>query len=180
MLERHLIFMSLFVGVAACSGSEISFATSPGDSVVVPGVTDLTFTSRGGGLESAFPPPGVACDAGVWTYSVYLDTQTFSWSTCDVANQGLDAADYTVNEGSRSLSTTELATAEAAFRNVHVAAKTNGCGADKPTWEVSVGVPSNMLTYGDSFYTCLRLYDHFVESEDLWPLESVLAALAHD
>jgi hypothetical protein len=153
-----------------------SFATTPGASVMVSGLTAATFTSHGGGLPPFGSQP-TACDPSVWTYAWDLTAQTLTWSRCVLPNGSQNASDYAVDTGSHALSTSERTTIEMAFGAVHVSDGTT-CGADKPTWDLTVTSPEGTLVYGDDFYVCSHLHSYYVRSSDLDSLLSALSPLA--
>jgi hypothetical protein len=171
-MASSLLYVSLAT-VAGCGGG--GFATDPGESVLVDSTTSFTLASSGGGLVGP-RPQGAACDPGVWTFTVRVDTSGFEWDRCDVAGVGSDAADYTRATGSRTLSAAELDTAKSAARMVRVSGQ-NICGADKPTLHMSVASASGTIVYGDDFYSCLKLEAHYVESASLDNLHTVLRPL---
>ena len=93
---RALVAVTSLAAVVGCSkaGDEGAFATKPGQSVAVEGLSFAILTSHGGGFSGP-RPQGAACDPGVWSYELALDAGTLSWSRCHVANSGQAAADYT-------------------------------------------------------------------------------------
>jgi hypothetical protein len=173
---RALVALTSLVAFVGCSkaGDESGFATKPGQSVAVEGLSFATLASHGGGFSGP-RPQGAACDPGVWSYELALDAGTLSWSLCQVANSGQAAADYTPVTGWRALSASEQTDAERALRDVRVSARMT-CGADKGSWDLTVTSPDGTLTYGDDFYACQDDYDHFVEGLD--GLADVLSQLA--
>ncbi len=164
-----------FVAIAGCGGGGGGFATDPGESVLVDSATSFTVVSSSAGYRVP-PPQGAGCDPGLWTYTVHLDTSVFDWDRCDVAGTGSEPADYTRATGSRTLSAGELDTASSAARMVRVAGGM-GCGADKPTYHMSVTSPAGTIVYGDDFYACLKQDVVYVESASLDNLHGVLRVL---
>ena len=122
--------------------------------------------SHGGGLVIPGPPQG-ACDPQVYWYTLNLDDGTLQWSRCRVANNGKTAADYTIDEGTRTLSASERHDAQAALDAVRVS-NGKGCGADKASLDLTVRSSVGWLTYGDDFYACTNgdKFDYFVTGLD--------------
>lgn len=167
------LYLSL-AAIAGCGGD--SFATDPGESVLVDSTTSFAIVSSGGGLIG--PRPEGACDPGVWTYTVHLDSSELAWDQCDYVGTGAEPANYVPSAGSRTLTATELDVARNAAREVHVSERMI-CGADKPTWHMSVTSPAGSMVYGDDFYACLKKERAYVDGEALGNLYTVLRALAH-
>jgi len=162
-MRSSFLCLSL-LAIAGCGGS--SLPTDPGDSVLVADATAFSVSSLGGGFGTPQMPPGASCNAGVWTYTVHLDTSTFDWDTCDVTGDATDPASYTHAAGSRPLSSSELATARSSGRAVHVSGQ-DLCGADKPSMFMTVTSPAGSIVYGDDFYACAKTYDHYVNSDEI-------------
>jgi hypothetical protein len=152
------------------------FATVPGQSVLVASVTAFSVTSLGGGFGPSPPPQGAACDPQLWTYTVHLDTSTFEWDSCDVSGSATDPASYTHATGSRPLSSAELQTAGSSARAVHVSER-DSCGADKQSMFMSVSTAASQIIYGDDFYACAKMYDHYVNSDEISALSTDLYEL---
>jgi hypothetical protein len=171
-LLSSFLYLSLAT-VAGCGGG--GFATDPGESVLVDSATSFALVSSGGGLPGPGPQGG-ACDPGVWTYTVHLDSAVFAWDRCDVVETGSDPGRYTRATGSRTLSAAELDTARSAARMVRVSGQ-NICGADKPTLHMSVASASGSIIYGDDFYSCTKQDVAYVESASLDNLHAVLRPL---
>jgi len=166
----------LYLSLATIAGcGDGGFATDPGESVLVDSARSFALVSSGGGLVAP-RPQGAACDPGVWTYTVHLDSSGFVWDRCDVAETGSDPANYARATGSRTLSAAELATARSAARMVRVSGQ-NICGADKPTLHMSVASASASIVYGDDFYSCTKQDVAYVESASLDNLHAVLHPL---
>jgi hypothetical protein len=166
------LYLSL-AAIAGCGGD--SFATEPGQSVLVDSATSFALVSTGGGLVVP-PPQGAACDPQIWTYTVHLDSSQLAWNRCNVDNSGTEPADYVPSTGTRTLTADELASAKAAARLVHVSGEMV-CGADKPSWHISVSSPAGMMVYGDDFYSCLKREAAYVEGQSLSNLHTVLVTL---
>lgn len=164
-----------FVAIAGCSGGGDGFATDPGESVLVASATSFTVSSSGGGYGPPLPQ-GAACDPGPLTYTVHLDSSVFDWDRCDIVGTIEAPTDYTPTAGSRTLSAAELDAARSAARMVRVA-NGMGCGADKPTYHMSVTSPTGTMVYGDNFYACLKQDLVYVESASLDNLGAVLRPL---
>jgi hypothetical protein len=177
-----LFAFALLVAAGGCSdpgddGTGGAFATQPGKSVAVAGLTSATLTSHGGGLPRP-QPAGAACDAHLWSYTLDLEGSSLSWSDCRVEGDWEDPASFTVDNGSRPLSASERGSVERALRGVRVSART-ACGFDKDRWDLTVASGGGTITYGDDFYACIPNYERFVEYEgierlygELWPLVS--------
>ena len=52
------------------------------------------------------------------------------------------------------------------------------CGADKPNWTIELASATASLIYGDDFYACQMMFDHYVESDGLSALVAVVVPLA--
>lgn len=162
--------------IAGC-GSSGPFATDPGQSVLVDDATSFSLVSSGGGLPG--PRPQGACDPQIWMYTVRMNTSEIVWDRCDVTGDWTDAASYTRSTGSRVMPASELDAARSAARQVHVSGRINNCGADKPTWHLSVASDAGSMVYGDDFYACTHQDDHYVLTEELDSLYTELRSLDH-
>jgi hypothetical protein len=151
--------------------------TAPGDSVLVPGTDHVVWKRDGGGYGPEIPA-GAACHLEA-SYDVSLKFGTLAWRVCRLSGtDSTDPAAFTVDESSRVLSSTEQAQARAAIGAVRVTDGT-GCGADLAFMSLEVNSASGQIVYGDDFYGCRKLYQHYVNSDDLDRLLGVLDAMAH-
>ena len=80
--------------------------------------------------------------------------------------------------GSRVLTADERTQATAAARAVTISDRMT-CGADKPNLTLEIVVASGSTVYGDDFYACEKMYDHYVSRATLDQLGSVLGGMAH-
>lgn len=172
-VPRSFLVLSL-LAIAGCGGG--GFATDPGESVLVGDATAFAVVSSGGGFGPSVPVQGAPCAVGIWTYTVRVPTSELAWDRCDVAGDAADPASYTHATGSRVLSATELDAARSAARQVHVSDRMT-CGADKPTYTMSVTTPAGTMVYADDFYSCQRTDQTFVKSEELDSLSAELQRL---
>jgi hypothetical protein len=164
----------LFSVTVAAGCSDGGFATDPGESVLIEDATAFSVDSSGGGFPAP-RPQGAACDPGIWSYTVHLDTAQFDWDRCDVVGDALDPASYMRSTGSRVMPGADLVAARSAARMVHVSDR-NICGADKPTMHMTVQSPAGSKVYGDDFYACAKLEDVYVVSNELDALATHLRA----
>ena len=170
---RSFLCLSLFA-IAGCGGG--GFATDPGESVLIGNATAFAVVSSGGGFGPSVPVQGAPCAVGIWTYTVRIPTSELAWDRCDVAGDAADPASYTHATGSRVMSATELDTARSAARQVHVSDRMT-CGADKPTYTMSVTTAAGTKVYADDFYSCQRTDQTYVKSEELDSLSAQLQLL---
>jgi hypothetical protein len=143
--------------LAGCSSGSIGggtdpngFNTAPGSSVLVAGVTQVTLTSTGGGLESP-RPTGAACDPGPFVYAIDFGAQTLAASNCTVNGDWSDPASFIPFDGLVSLDATQWSNVRAAVAAVSVT-DGNSCGADAPSRNLVVAKPAASITYGDDLY----------------------------
>jgi hypothetical protein len=167
---------------AACFGAGLAggcdgddFATSPGQSVMVSGVSGVVFASVGGG--SSPPMPTAPCERGAFAYVMTPASGDLWWDVCTALDDPGDAVEVTPVTGSRTLSGAERASMNIALAAVTVSERTE-CGRDKAQWELAVDSASFHVVYGDDFYACVDDYQHFVTSDSLDHLLAVLAPLA--
>jgi hypothetical protein len=156
--------------LAACGGGT---GTDPGDSVLVEGTSRVALTSSGGGL--IFVPAGAACHYEA-TYDLAMTTGDLTWSVCRVHAPYDDPASFTVETGTRTLTAAERAQVTGQIRAVRVTENSN-CGADKDLVQIAVDSPAGHRVYGDDFYSCLKTFDLYVESNALDNLKTALNAL---
>jgi hypothetical protein len=174
MQLRSVVLVFLVAGCESGAPSN-SFSTAPGSSVLVGDVTQVTFTSRGGGLHSN-PPPGAACDPAQWSYTIGFADRTLSSITCTLTGDWTVAANYTPVTRLVSLDPAQWQTVRAAIEAVTVSSQRT-CGADADTRDLTVARGEASLTYGDDFYGCVPSYSAFVTSASLGNLWSVVSAI---
>jgi hypothetical protein len=150
------------------------FNTAPGGSVLVAGVTQVTLTSTGGGLEAL--PAGAGCDPGIYVYTVNFTDQSLAANNCTVNGDWTDPASFVPWSGVVPLDATQWASVQAAVAAVTVTDGTS-CGADAPSRSLVVAKSSASITYGDDFYGCLGQYSQYVSYDDLYHLEATLSAI---
>ena len=160
--------------LAGCGGGT---GTDPGDSVLVEGTSRVAVTSSGGGL--IFVPAGAACHFEA-SYDLAMTSGDLTWSVCRVHAPYDDPASFTVETGTRTLTAAERAQVTGQIRAVRVTENSN-CGADKNLLQIAVDSPAGHRVYGDDFYSCLKTFDLYVDSNALTQLESALnqLTLAH-
>jgi hypothetical protein len=170
--------------VAGCGSGSIGGGTDPngfntakGSSVLVAGVTQVTLTSTGGGFVGG-PPAGAACDPQKYVYTVNFADESLAAQTCSVNGDWSDPASFVVFDGVIPLDASQWSTVEAAIAAVTVTDNSK-CGADAASRNLVVAKPAASITYGDDFYGCLKQYDHYVSSDDLYTLESALGGIPH-
>ena len=73
---------------------------------------------------------------------------------------------WELDEGKRTLSAQELASARMELRAVTVWDGMMLCGADKPTLTIEVETPAGKQIYTDSFYACNAMGAPFVDHID--------------
>jgi hypothetical protein len=168
--------------LAGCGSGSIGSGTDPngfntarGSSVLVAGVTMVTFVSTGGGLETPLPT-GAACDPGPFVYTVDFRAQTLAASNCTVSDWS-DPATFIPFYGVVSLDASQWSNVEAAIAAVTVTDDSK-CGADAPSRYLGVAKSAAAITYGDDFYGCLKQYDHYVSYDDLYALQTTFEGLA--
>jgi hypothetical protein len=151
--------------------------TTPGDSVLTANVTQVTYTSLGGGLgPGPRPPAGAACDPGQWSYVISFAAQTRASTTCTVNGSSDDPASFVPNAEEITLDDGQWQAVKAAIAAVTVSDRTV-CGADLWRRHLVVDSPAGSVTYGDDFYACQPDYPYFVTTESLNNLSAVLAAI---
>jgi hypothetical protein len=174
MKLRSVALVFLVAGCESAAPTD-SFSTAPGSSVLVGDVTQVTFTSRGGGYHGN-PPAGAACDPAQWSYTIGFADQTLSSITCTLAGDWTVAANYTSVTRMISLDPVQWQTVRAAIEAVTVSSQRT-CGADADTRDFTVVRGEASLTYGDDFYGCVTSYSAFVTSASLGNLWSVVSAI---
>ena len=173
--DMKLGVLALFLFLAGCNSAAMTggFATTPGDSVLVGGVTRVTLTSLGGGFHGN-PPSGAACDPSKWEYTVNFGDQTQFSNTCSVTGDGTAPTDYVPDMLLVSLDT-QWPTVEGAIAAVTVSGK-RLCGADADHWTFTVARGDATQLYGDDFFGCQTTYSEFVTRDSLASLLTVLSA----
>jgi hypothetical protein len=158
-------------GVAADSGP-----TNGGESVLPADAAYLIWKDNGGGFVLS-PPPGAACPY-MALYELDLQAKRLFWSVC-TGNDPVNPTAYSTKGASRALTADELTQALAAAHAVTISDRML-CGADKPSLTLEIGAPSTgTIIYGDDFYACQKMYDHYVTSSTLDQLGVVLRGMAH-
>jgi hypothetical protein len=162
-------------GTIGSGTNQDGFNVAPGSSVLVDGITQVTFSSTGGGLESL--PSGAPCDPGIFVYAIDFTAHNLSTNACIVNNgDWTDPANFTPQSGVTALDATQWANVEAAIAAVTVTDGTD-CGADAPSRNLAVAKSTASITYGDDFYGCEKLFAHYVSSDDLYHLSAALSAI---
>jgi hypothetical protein len=184
MMNRHpilsgtLLLAFASIGLAGCSSQ--GNGTNPGDSVLVDGAQHVVWKNLGGGFIG--PIPATAPCHLESSFDFDVAGGSLSWSICNVATGGSysDPSSFSVATGSRVLTAAERAQAMAAARAVKVTDNANSCGADKATLTLEVATQSGSTLYGDDFYACQKMYEHYVSSSALDQLGETLRGMAHD
>jgi hypothetical protein len=174
---RWLIVVGTLADALAGCGSEGlgNGKTNPGGSVLTAAVTQVTFSSLGGGFGPA-APTGAACDPGKWSYMIAFSAQTRASTTCTVNGSYDDPASFVPNAEQITFDDTQWQAVKAAIAAVTVSDKTS-CGADLEQRELVVESTTGSVTYGDDFYACLQNYQSFVTTTSLDNLSTVLSAI---
>lgn len=164
-------------GVLAGCGSEgLSHGgTTPGGSVLTAAVTQVKFSSLGGGLPPA-PPSGAACDPGQWSYVIAFAAETRASTSCTVTGSYDDPSSFVPVAEQITFDQTQWQTVKAAIAAVIVSDKTT-CGADLEQRQLVIESGTGGVTYGDDFYACVPSYPYFVTTESLNNLRTVLSAI---
>ena len=149
--------------------------TDPGGSVLTANVTQVIYSSLGGGFG---PPPtsGAACDPGKWSYVISFGAQTLVSTTCSVTGPYDDPASFVPNAEQITLDDTQWQAVKSAIAAVTVSNNTT-CGADAGQRQLEVDSTTGSVTYGDDFYACERNYPYFVTTESLDNLWTVFSAI---
>jgi hypothetical protein len=174
--------VTIFV-LAGCSSGSIGggtgpggFNVSPGSSVLVGGLTQVTLESTGGGFGPSIPA-GAPCDPGKFTYTIDFEGQSLSAVTCSVTNgDWSDPANFVPSSQQITLSPAQWDSTEGALQNVTVT-NNMSCGADAASRDLSLAKPTASITYGDDFYACLKQYPYYVAYDSLDVLETTLAGI---
>jgi hypothetical protein len=177
-LKPMPVLLALLAGCGSCSTPTTNpdgFNTTPGQTVVAGGITTVIFTSLGGGFHGV-PPSGAACDPAQWTYNIGLEYRTLQAKTCKVTGDAADPASYFLDDEPFTLSDAQWMAIDAAVAGVKVSGKTS-CGADADQRELTVVSTAGSLTYGDDFYACQTIHQHFVTFDSLSNLEQVLEGI---
>jgi hypothetical protein len=111
----------------------------------------LVADSPGGGFVP-MPPAGSECNYGAQRYTVEIATRAFAFQRCAAGATATDPLKLV--KGGRILTTGELATVDAAMKNLTPPKDPNACGADKGVYTVTVTSPRGDATFYDSFYVC--------------------------
>jgi len=111
----------------------------------------LVADSPGGGF-TPMPPAGSECTYGAQRYTVEIATRAFTFQRCTAGATSTDPLKLV--KGGRTLTAAELATVDAAMKNLTPPKDPNACGADKGVYTVTVTSPRGDATFYDSFYVC--------------------------
>jgi hypothetical protein len=174
MNRRWLLLPVLLAGC----GSEglVHGNTDPGGSVLTANVTQVTYSSLGGGFGPGPSPAGAACDPGKWSYVISFGVETRASTSCTVVGPYDDPASFVPNAEQITLDESQWQAVKAAIAAVTVSNKT-GCGADLEQRQLVVDSTTGSETYGDDFYACEANYPYFVATASLDNLWAVLSAI---
>ena len=173
MKVRWLVLAVLLAGCG--SQGLVHGNTDPGGSVLTANVTQVTYSSLGGGLPEPHPS-GAACDPQEWSYELSFSAQTRASTTCTVNGSYDDPASFVPNAEQITLDDTQWQAVKAAIAAVTVSDRTE-CGADLEQRQLVVDSTTGSVTYGDDFYACQPNYPHFVTTASLDNLWTVLSAI---
>jgi len=141
-----VLFLSLFAGLAlgGCDGGDSQLVGGDGN------FDTLTLSSSGG-----MPGPrreGDECDSMYPNLrTVTSSPATIAWDLC--AWPTANVQHMAVAQGSRALTSAELATVKDALLQVHVG-KSGLCGADKAVVTLDIQAHGGVGHYVDDFYGC--------------------------
>jgi hypothetical protein len=162
---------------AGGAGSGGSGSGGSGESVLPADTGYLIWRDYGGGFILS-PPPGAACPY-MALYELDFQRRGMVWNVC-TGNDPVNLTSYVLKGAGRDLTPDEFTQAVAAARAVTLSDRTI-CGADKPTLTLEIGAASTgTVVYGDDFYACQMMYEHYVVSDQLDQLGTVLRGMAHD
>jgi hypothetical protein len=165
-----LASIGVAAGLGACSSQ------GAGDSVVTEQTSHIVWKSEGG---SQIEIPASAPCHFESSYDLDVHTGTLAWSVCSLnGNNFSDPSAYVTTTGSRTLTNDEKTQATVAASAVKVSNVTT-CGADLDSRSLDVNGTSGSITYGDDFYACDKLYQHYVQTEPLNNLGIALGGMAH-
>lgn len=116
-----------------------------------PDAQEVVADSPGGGFTPP-PPPGSTCKYGAEHFTLKLDSSMMTYERC--ASGGTPTAPLQLIKGTRKLTPAEVATIDAAMKQLVPAGPNTSCGADKGLYTVDVTTPRGTTTYHDSFYAC--------------------------
>ncbi len=148
---------------------------APGGSVLTANVTQVTYSSLGGGFRPA-PASGAACDPQKWSYEISFAAKTCASTTCVVNGSYDDPASFVPSAEQITLDDTQWQAVKAAIAAVTVSDRTI-CGADLEQRQLAVDSTTGSLTYGDDFYACQPNYPAFVTTASLDNLQTVFSAI---
>jgi hypothetical protein len=172
---RWLVIAALLAGCD--SEGMVQGNPTAGDSVLTANVTQVTYTSLGGGLgPGPRPPAGAACDPGQWSHVISFAAQTRASTTCTINGASDDPASFVPNTEEITLDDGHWQAVKAAIAAVTVSDRTI-CGADLERRHLVVDSPNGSVSYGDDFYACQPDYPYFVTTASLNNLSTVLAAI---
>lgn len=143
-----------------CGGVPVPAALIPADA------TKVVASSPGGGFRPA-APAGSTCN-GSQKYTYDIAAKTVAFEECGALSAGKP---YTIQTGSKVLTTKELKAVQAALAGLAVSTG-DICGADKPWLSIDVSAPSGDKTLVDEFYSCRGGNDTYVSG-----IDAVFAAL---
>ena len=149
---------------------------TPNGSVLRPAVVSATFQSTAPGWGPPAPPPGAACNPGVWTYVITLAAHHVTWTGCTVNGSQTDPSSYTPSTVDHFPDSTHWDSVQAALAAVTLSDRTS-CGADGNTESITMQTASDAVTYGDDFYACEHQHPSYVTRESLDNLYATLSAL---
>lgn len=135
----------------ADAGADATTADAAVDPIWPADAEKLVADSPGGGFVP-MPPAGSACNYGAQRYTVEIATRAFSFQRCTAGATATDPLQLVT--GARTLTASELATVDAAMKNLTPPKDPNACGADKGVYTVTVTSPRGDATFYDSFYVC--------------------------
>ena len=145
------------------AGPDVTIADASIDSIWPADVQKLVADSPGGGFVPN-PPAGSECNYGAQRYTVEITTKAFTFQRCAAGATATDP--LKLEKGGRTLTAAELATVDAAMKNLTPPKDPNACGADKGVYTVTVTSPRGDATFYDSFYVCQGGGKSYVDNID--------------
>jgi hypothetical protein len=137
---------------ARIDGAGLDAATDATASGIWPADAESVVADSPGGGFTPTPPPGSACAYGAEHYTVDIKTSAFTFARCAAGTTPSDPLQLLT--GNRTLTPAQLATVDAAMKQLTPPKDPKACGADKGVYTVTVKTPRDELTYYDSFYVC--------------------------
>ena len=135
--------------LGGCSGNIDE--TTPAPTLWPADVETLSADVTGNAWEPARPAAGSECQ-GDDHYTLHLKTRAFTSSRCALGATPLVPLKKVTS--SRTLTSEETASVETAMKALALS-KSDGCGADKPTLDLTVATAAEEKKYLDGFYKCL-------------------------